>query len=91
MSETRIPRFSHKRFNQLPQDKRKEFVDSYKAWLQNPFTTEMFNYLERELDLSYKEDEEKTSFLTRFQFKFHSAYYRGKRAALRLVIKLVRD
>lgn len=90
MSETRIPIYSSKRFNSLSSKEDKDnFVKSYKSWLKNPFTRELIDHLNKELQREIEESEKDINFFTRFQFRFAEAYCKGKRSVLRKLLKII--
>ena len=90
MSEFRVPRASASRFNSLSTKEEKEkFISSYKAWKNNPFTKEFQTLLASELDKEIESDENKSDFLSRFQFGFSAATSKGKRATLRKLLKTI--
>lgn len=90
MSEFRVPRASAARFNSLPTKAEKDkFISAYKAWKSNPFTKELIEFLDTDLQREIETEESKSDFLSRFQFGFSQAVSKGKRATLRKLLKLI--
>ena len=90
MSEFLIPKASAKRFHSLKSKEEKDkFIAEYKSWRNHPFTKDLISQLEDELKHELEKEDNKTSFVSRFEFGFSSAVSRGKRSLLRKLIKQI--
>lgn len=92
MSQHRIPPASYKRFQSLPSREAKDdFFRSYQEWLNHPFTKDFIFYMNEMLEREIIENESKTDFWSRFQYKYSEAFSKGKRTLLRKLIKEIKD
>jgi len=82
MAQVRVPSFLTK----LDQEKKKEFMQLYKAWKADPVAEMMVEHLESELTKLIVEDEKDTP-LSWFQSRWSRAKRLGKREAIRHLIK----
>lgn len=88
MSEFKIPSFISKDFGRLPNKSDKEdMIQRYKSWSTNDFTLLLIAYLEEEYEKLVKEDEERSDFLSKFQFSYITIRNKAKRGLLRGLIK----
>lgn len=83
----KVPPHLSKEFNALKtKEQKQEFIQSYKIWLDNPFTGALLKDFEDRIQELIKEDE-RTDFVSWFQTKYTSAANKGQRALLRNVLK----
>lgn len=88
MSEFKIPSFISSEFSQLTNKADKEeMIKRYKGWSNNEFTLLLIEYLEEEYEKLVKEDEERSDFLSKFQFSYITIRNKAKRGLLRGLIK----
>lgn len=88
MSNFKIPSFISAEFSKVPsKEQKEEMITRYKTWSTNEFTLLLTEYLEEEYDRLLKEDEEKSDFLSKFQFSYVAIRNKAKRGFIRSLIK----
>jgi hypothetical protein len=88
MSNFKIPSFISGEFSKLQtKEQKEEMISRYKRWSENEFTLLLIEYLEEEYEKLLKEDEEKSDFLSKFQFSYISIRNKAKRGFIRSLIK----
>ena len=88
MSNFKIPSFISGEFSKLQtKEQKEEMIGRYKRWSENEFTLLLIEYLEEEYEKLLKEDEEKSDFLSKFQFSYSSIRNKAKRGFIRSLIK----
>lgn len=83
----KVPSFISDEFNSLDHEGKKEASERYKRWYKHEFTEMFIDYLEEEYEKLLKEDEERSDFLSRFQFSYVSIRNKAKRSLLKSLIK----
>jgi hypothetical protein len=84
----RIPPFLVKTLNELPTKEEKNiFVENLQRWYASEYTETLHKFLREELERSLADEDKRNSFTSFFDFKFQSAHERGRRRALRDMIK----
>jgi len=88
MSNFKVPSFISNDFSKLPsKEQKEEMISRYKRWSENEFTLLLVEYLEDEYDKLLKEDEERSDFLSWFQFSYVVIRNKAKRGFIRSLIK----
>ena len=88
MTDFKIPSFISSDFSKLKTGReREEMISRYKRWTENEFTLLLTEYLEEEYDKLLKEDEERSDFLSKFQFSYVAIRNKAKRGFIRSLIR----
>ncbi|QDP52429.1 MAG: hypothetical protein Unbinned96contig1001_46 [Prokaryotic dsDNA virus sp.] len=82
-SEFKVPSFISEYFNGLDAEQKAEAVARYKSWYAHDFTELFIQHLSQQREKLVQEDEEKTDFMSWFQFSYKKAHNRAKRSLLR--------
>lgn len=91
MSERKIPKHLSTSFHELRSTSdRSKFLDEYDNWLDSQYSAELVRYLESLLEREIESEERNNLFVSLFQSRYHSAHSRGRRSALRELIKIFR-
>ena len=77
-------------FRDLGYEEKKEAIKRYKLWHSHDFTVLLVEHLEETREKLVREDEDKTDFLSKFQFSFVSIRNRAKRKLLREILKKIK-
>jgi hypothetical protein len=83
----KIPPFLSAYLEGMTKEEKDEAVQQYKSWYNNNFTQMYVQYLEDRAEQLVKEEEDKTDFLSWFQFSYKTAHNRAKRSLLRELAK----
>ena len=83
----KIPSFISEHLNTLDHKAKQEGVERYKRWHSHDYTEMFMQYLEDECDKLVREDEDRSDFLSKFQFSYVSIRNKAKRGLLRSLIK----
>ena len=82
----KIPAFISDYFNSLGQTERQEAIERYKSWYSHDYTELFREYLETEHKKLVKEDEEKSDFVSWFQFSYVSIRNKSARKVLKTLL-----
>lgn len=89
MAERKVPNFLSKHFHSLDTlEEKRRLLDDFDIWKSSVITKNAILSIESELQKLEKEDEEKTDWLSVFHWKYKSAHNKGKRTALRSLLKI---
>ena len=85
----KVPSFMSDHFNSLQPVEKKEAVGRYKSWYNHEFTQMLLDYLDETHDKLVKEDEEKSDFISKFQFSYISIRNKAQRKLLKELLKKI--
>ena len=83
----KIPSFISEHFNSLRPEEKKEAIDRYKRWHSHEFTEMLMQYLEDTHEALVKADEDKSDFLSKFQFDYVTIRNKAQRKVLKDLLK----
>lgn len=86
MMSFKIPTFISEYFATVPHEQKQEAIDRYKRWYSHEFTEMFMDYLESQHAQLVKEDEEKSDFISRFQFSYVSIRNKSARKVLKSLL-----
>lgn len=87
MSKINIPLFLTSEFRALEtKEEREEFAKELRIWKNSKMTEYLMKFLEDQIKISEKKEDEDTGFLSRFQLTYSIAHRKGYRSALRQLI-----
>ena len=82
----KIPTFISEYFATVPHEQKQEAIDKYKRWYSHEFTEMFMDYLDAQHAQLVKDDEEKSDFLSKFQFSYVSIRNKAKRNLLKTLL-----
>ena len=84
--EFKIPAFISQHFNSLAHIERQEAIERYKSWYSHEFTEFFMDYLDAEHSKLVKEDEERSDFISWFQFSYVSIRNKSARKVIKSLL-----
>lgn len=87
----KVPPFISEYFNTLNTQEKEECIQRYRRWEKNEFTEMFTQYLEKEYKSLVQEDEEKSDFVSWFNFSYKRARNRAQRLTLRKLINKIKS
>lgn len=92
MAEYRIPPFLSGEHHKANNPKEKQaLLEQYVIWSKHDITKQYIMWLEKQLIDLQQKDEDKTDWLSVFQFKYTQAHTKGKRSVLRNLLKVLKS
>jgi len=84
----KIPPHLSKKFKEnVTEDEKQKFINSYKYWYNHEFTKDFIEHMELLLEESVKEEDKEFSFSTLFESKYTHAARKGERNFIRKILK----
>ena len=74
-------------FGKLTPEQKGEAISRYKSWYNHDFTELLIDHLDAIQEKLVKEDEDKSDFLSKFQFSYISIRNKAQRKLLRDLLK----